>query len=214
MLYENGIYSPFGPSIGIYDLKPETLSAFKDIAKNVRTANVDDAGKYLAGIIEEQYDITTMVNQELMNDIFESATDYFDKRNQPEFPFACDGIWMNIQKPHEVNPPHEHTGILSFVAYVQSGIEPEDCTNNPHDKRNQHDETRKQVGGILEFRYGTASYLNNHVFEFFPKEGKVIFFPSWLTHMVMPFYKEGVERISVAGNISLYEPNDNNDKKL
>ena len=205
---ETNIIKPFGPTIGVYDLEPETLQALKDVVVRIKDGSLSlpDVGDYLAGVIEEQYDVTSVVTQDHMDDIFTKCHQYLSDQKQEIFPMACQGVWMNIQKAHEVNPPHEHTGAISFVAYVQSGLKREDCTNNPYDRKRKNKTGRKeQIGGILEFRYGTASFLNNHTHEFFPEEGKIIFFPSWLQHMVMPFYKEGVERISIAGNIDYYQ---------
>ena len=38
-------------------------------------------------------------------------------------------------------------------------------------------------------------------------EGRMLFFPAWLSHMVYPFYGTEEERITISGNISLVDPN-------
>ena len=38
-------------------------------------------------------------------------------------------------------------------------------------------------------------------------EGRILFFPAWLKHQVFPFYGTEEERITISGNISLYDPN-------
>lgn len=39
----------------------------------------------------------------------------YEKR--PEYVISA--LWVNYQKQHEFNPPHDHDGKLSFVAYLQ-----------------------------------------------------------------------------------------------
>jgi len=38
-------------------------------------------------------------------------------------------------------------------------------------------------------------------------EGRMLFFPAWLKHQVFPFYECEEERITISGNIRLYDPN-------
>ena len=45
------------------------------------------------------------------------------------------------------------------------------------------------------------------IIEYKPKTGEMVIFPSYLIHYVSPFYTEGVERISVSGNIGVIQSN-------
>ena len=35
------------------------------------------------------------------------------------FKYEYDGMWVNIQKANEYNPPHNHAGHISFVIYLK-----------------------------------------------------------------------------------------------
>ena len=43
-------------------------------------------------------------------------------------PYCLDKLWVNFQKQHEFNPPHNHAGVFSFVIWVKI----------PTDWREQH----------------------------------------------------------------------------
>jgi hypothetical protein len=48
----------------------------------------------------------------------------------------------------------------------------------------------------------------NSKFKLCPEdEGRMLFFPACLQHMVYPFYGTEEERVTISGNISLYDPN-------
>ena len=38
-------------------------------------------------------------------------------------------------------------------------------------------------------------------------EGRMLFFPAWLQHMVYPFYECEENRVTISGNIRMYVPN-------
>jgi len=105
--------------------------------------------------------------------------------------------WVNFQKKYEVNPIHNHSGLVSFVIYLEVpyNIE-EELQLNPgrFAKRN--------LGGSFIFNYadplGSLGMFQiqidkNMIY-------KCLIFPSCLNHSVHPFYSSNGTRISVSGN--------------
>jgi uncharacterized protein (TIGR02466 family) len=112
----------------------------------------------------------------------------YEKR--PEYVISA--LWVNYQKQHEFNPPHDHDGKLSFVAYLQI----------PEELKKEHKAfTGKSCGpGGIQFIYGDGPRDCVTYQSFFPEEGDMYIFPAWLKHWVAP-YKSDVTRISVSGNV-------------
>jgi uncharacterized protein (TIGR02466 family) len=123
-------------------------------------------------------------------------------------------MWLNRQKTGEFSPPHMHPhSQISFVIYLDF---PEEITN-------EKPRFEQASPGSIEFYYGTQTNIdtdyNNNKFitdivtpltnlMHKPKTGEMIIFPSYLVHFVAPFYTEGIERISLAGNISIMDVNE------
>lgn len=109
-------------------------------------------------------------------------------------------LWVNIQKKHEFNPPHEHTGIASFVIWI----------NIPYDLAAEEAYFPEVSGGKnanrtskFTFHYSNVMGQHRHFMVEVDKnhEGTIILFPSKLNHSVNPFYTSDGYRISVSGNI-------------
>jgi hypothetical protein len=109
-------------------------------------------------------------------------------------------LWVNFQKKHEFNPPHTHTGIMSFVIWVSI----------PYDLKEEEKVFPEIKSGPTRTSKFTFHYVNvlgqmqhytlNVDKEF---EGNIALFPSHLNHSVNPFYTSDEYRISVAGNLRL-----------
>jgi hypothetical protein len=112
----------------------------------------------------------------------------YDKR--PEYVISA--LWINYQKANEFNPPHDHDGKLSFVAYLQI----------PDELKKEHAAyTGKSCGpGGIQFIYGDGPRDCITYQSFFPEEGDMFIFPAWLKHWVAP-YRSDCTRISVSGNV-------------
>jgi hypothetical protein len=115
-------------------------------------------------------------------------------------------VWVNFQKKHEYNPPHSHSGLLSWVIWydIPYDIETERKNGpayNPSD--------RKPHGQFSFFTPGSIGIGNNSTIEGWGLDvdykwnGTIALFPSNLSHAVFPFYHSDKERITVAGNINL-----------
>ena len=106
-------------------------------------------------------------------------------------PFVCDAPWYNLQKKYEFVPNHTHDGVLSYSAWIKI----------PY---NLLDETADgQYASCFEFTYvGTTGTVLSELIKVDKSfEGKIMMFPSSLTHCVYPFYTSDSTRVSVSGNI-------------
>ena len=126
--------------------------------------------------------------------IYDQAQARFFQR-QPQNPnYVLASLWINHQKKHEFNPPHDHDGTLSFVIYLQV----------PEMLRIENETGQKfskscGPGGI-QFVYGEGMRDAVNFVSHFPKELEMFIFPAWLKHWVCPF-KSDCTRISVSGNV-------------
>ncbi len=116
-------------------------------------------------------------------------------------PMYMERFWVNFQKKHDFNPPHNHSGIYSFVIWMKIPI----SFKEQNEKRlaSKHSNSPKASG--FEFMY--TDILGNprtKLYELEPDmEGCMVFFPAKLNHQVFPFYDCDDYRVSVSGNISI-----------
>ena len=137
----------------------------------------------------------------------DSWTNYFEikvAKSKPLPEFVLDTFWVNYQKQYEFNPPHQHsdgTG-FSFVVFMkipthwkeQHALPISANSNSPcaSDFQFLLGQENKQVAP-------TRIHLSPE------DEGRMLFFPAWVSHQVFPFYECEEERITVSGNIVLKE---------
>ena len=119
------------------------------------------------------------------------------KGNNNYPPYVLHTWWVNYQKQHEFNPPHNHDGVYSFVIWLKI----------PYDfeEQNKNNVSNAKVKGAFSFTFmdlfgspESSIYKLNKGFE-----GIMLLFPSKLNHSVFPFYNCEEERISVSGNLLL-----------
>lgn len=118
--------------------------------------------------------------------------------------YTLESMWVNYQKKHEFNPPHDHSGVFSFVIFVKI----------PTDYRNQHKlplsaQANQAQASNFVFQFMDILGRPQHYSYFLDADsaGTMLFFPASLIHMVHPFYKINKDRITVAGNIMLDSKN-------
>ena len=121
--------------------------------------------------------------------------------------YCLNSFWVNFQKEHEFNPPHNHTGVWSFVIWVKI----------PTDWREQHAlpisaNSNTPKASDFEFQYITMlGNIGKHTYPLDKKsEGFMLLFPAKMMHQVFPFYNCDKERISISGNIVF----DNSEKTM
>ena len=113
--------------------------------------------------------------------------------------FTIKQLWVNYQKQHEFNPPHDHDGLYSFVVFMKI----------PTHWKEQHAlpisvNSNAPCAGDFMFLVadGQGQGVNPFPVPLSPEdEGRMLFFPSWLKHQVFPFYGTEEERITVSGNV-------------
>ena len=113
-----------------------------------------------------------------------------DRRQLRQGTVRLDTLWINFSQKHDFNPPHTHTGILSFVIFCQL---PEKIFEVQADSNTQR-------AGQIHFTYGEPiTKLMGCEYPVKPYENLMFIFPNELRHHV-PSYWVDAERISVSGN--------------
>ena len=115
---------------------------------------------------------------------------HHDRRQLRQGNVRLDTLWINFSQKHDFNPPHTHTGILSFVIFCQT----------PKEIFEVQADSNTQRAGELLFSYGEPiSKLQGNEYPIKPYENLMFIFPAELRHYV-PAYWVDAERISVSGN--------------
>ena len=115
--------------------------------------------------------------------------------------FNLESLWVNFQKKHEFNPPHDHSGVFSFVIWMQiptSYAEQKKlpiCAESNADNHisNFAFSYTNTMGKVSTFAYNMEKEA----------EGYMVMFPSQMLHQVFPFYENDGERISISGNVDI-----------
>lgn len=111
---------------------------------------------------------------------------------------ALNGFWVNYQKKHEFNPPHDHGGLFSFVVWMKIPTDSEEQKKLDFLKG-----TVKPIVSNFDMNYiDTTGGVASYIYEMSPEmEGKMLFFPSKFKHAVYPFYESDDDRITISGNL-------------
>ena len=123
-----------------------------------------------------------------------SGFDWLTEKSSEMNP-VLEKIWVNFQEKHQFNPLHSHTGIFSFVIWMDIPYKLEDEYNLPWVKGSN---SPRASNFMFVDSMGMTTPLE--VDKSF--EGVCCFFPSSLKHMVYPFYTSNLKRVSISGNIS------------
>tara|TARA_R110000787_G_scaffold35169_1_gene90621 strand:- start:5 stop:631 length:627 start_codon:yes stop_codon:yes gene_type:complete len=100
-------------------------------------------------------------------------------------PFKIDRPWINYQKKYEFIPQHNHDGVFSYTIWI-------DLPDNEGDYASTFEFTYSDIQGLLRTNTVKLSKKDN---------GRMLFFPSTISHQVYPFYNSNKKRISISGNI-------------
>lgn len=149
----------------------------------------------LAGQIKGEFQLELSDTSKKLIEFF--GAEYL-KRNDldvPE-PVKFQESWVNLQVKHEYNPLHDHSGVLSWVIWV----------NIPYDLEEElkmFPTAKNQDASMFSFVYtnvlGEISTFNLRIDKSW--EGRMVIFPAKMKHQVSPFYTSDGVRISVAGNL-------------
>ena len=197
------------PNVGVLEvnLTEEELAPIKnEIAEIQSNFNLGvEHNKKLAGNIAKEYSLiksAAYINNLVFRYIreYDQFSDYTPSISvlTDDLPMIIDSPWVNFQAKHEFNPPHHHTGILSFVIWIKVPYKIEDEQAATPSAKSQI-----PLAGHFSFHYsnilGTIDHY--HIPVDCTMENKMIIFPADLTHSVYPFYTSDGYRISVSGNV-------------
>lgn len=195
---------PFGPTL--YRGKFEQIDALEELCNSKR--GEVDVRQELAGNIDEEWQLEFLhdKHEPILEELFDHVVSWeLVNRNLTEDArmglyetLELLTIWVNYQKPNDWNPPHNHGGHASFVIYIDNPID--------FDKEAEYSNQKGNTpsAGVIQFRYGEGLTRSQQLYEVVPQRGDIIVFPNWLEHQVYPFQQPGIERVSVAGNVLIY----------
>ena len=200
------IHRPFGPIIYQQEISDELFTELKEKIGQ----SEEDYRKNLAGNIKDERSLNDMLSEDAIIEIRERCAlytaAYYGKPPQYHSHYMntvqLETIWVNFMKAYEWNPPHQHTGDMSFVIYIDN---PVNETIEAQHETQRH--SNAPTAGKIMFRYGEQHNLSHNRFHARPNAKDMLIFPAWLEHQVFQFTQKDITRISVAGN-ALYKYNE------
>jgi len=208
------------PNVGVITavLSEEELAPLKEEILEIQN-NFNQSKKHnnkLVGNIRKEFILTK--SKDHINKLLEPYVWEFD--NSFGYPssvavlntdclLSIDSMWVNFQEKHEFNPAHSHSGIMSFVIWI-------DIPYSIKDEKlhSPGAESSNPLAGHFTFHYTNSlgkichqeieadCNMVNHFF----------LFPAQLNHSVAPFYTSDKYRISVSGNYKFQVPEKNKDE--
>lgn len=186
-----------------HDVPEHLFKYIKDTVENAKKEGIGFQHR-LAGHLKEEYEIKDR-NEEFeeylagcstSGNVYQSWKDMVVLNENA--PIILQNLWVNYQKKYDFNPPHTHSGFVSFVIFVQIPYDLkqeekvfENANNKQTSKFTFHSPDHRFPGGIdLVSLNIDKSY-----------EGKMIMFKASQIHSVYPFYTSDDYRITVSGNL-------------
>lgn len=167
----------------------------KDIEKFCYDLNNKDIGRKLSNVGGWQSSNIKISDSlpKLYYEIKERLDElYFYFEFKDELSLKIDNAWININKKHNYNAPHDHSyGLFSGVYYVKA----EQCMGDVVFVSPCPAQGICVNSSIIK----TLNPFNNNIFRVTPKTGMLILFPSWIYHYTLPNQTEE-DRISIAFN--------------
>lgn len=205
----NNLYSLPNSGFLLGEVPVHILDAIKLEVDEIKTdfTKGTPQNKNLAGNIEKEFDLIKSIPV-LQQYAIETLLEYDKTFNHVSsidplthgVPFTMSAAWVNFQSKGEFNPNHAHSGVVSFVIWIDI---PYDLDNEVASGPGRY--SSRPANGCFEFSY--SNILGNISTHRIPidksYEGKILMFPSKLQHCVYPFYTSDDYRISVAGNVAL-----------
>ena len=175
-----------------------------NIQKNFDLYKTQKYNKHLAGNIKREYLLVESKKyiEKLLIPLvvaYDENYEYIKNLNilTTNVPVVLDQCWVNFQKKYEFNPPHNHTGIFSFVIWI----------NVPYDIKEEHElspgmeSNANKAGGFSFLFTDTIGGIRTYDISIDKNcENTMVLFPSKFYHMVYPFFSSDGYRISVSGN--------------
>jgi len=200
------------PNVGLVEAQlPEDVT--KDIWKVIKKArkNPDNMKGELAGNISSsiRLDSSSPLLEKFIGEVIPSFIDSHIQNYGAPWRvvmkegegFNLESLWVNFQKKHEFNPPHDHSGVFSFVIWMQIPTSYEEQKKLPICAESN------AKGTISNFAFSYVNTLGKvSTFAYNMEkeaEGYMVMFPSQMLHQVFPFYENDGERISISGNVNI-----------
>ena len=203
--------------------------------------NAEKVNPTLAGQIDKEFSVPNIpelmpylnsLSKEFLKKTFlqEKDINKFHPRSLFNPNFVLEQTWVNFQKKYEYNPPHRHTGLLSFVIWHQIPyFKKDEIEVGPGKDKSNKDLLPKYMKEALKRGEYTIQDNLNGDFSFLATdfrgelinysipvdkrmENHICIFPSSLYHQVFPFYSSNDYRITLSGNI-FYNVKSFNNKK-
>ena len=188
---------------GQFNLPPELFIWLKGACKKAKEKG-EKANDTLVGHIKEEYHIKSFPKKFVEFLVHCTSSEVIKKQLaklsslSENRPLYLHSLWVNYMKKHEFNPPHDHTGVLSFIIFVK-------IPYNLKEEENQFPITKQQhtskLGFLNTLSDGSIKLKVIDVDKSY--EGKMLMFPSAQMHEVFPFYTSDDYRITVSGNLRI-----------
>ena len=141
---------------------------------------------------------------------FKDWNHYFEvviKKSKPPPIFTLKALWVNYQKQGEFFPPHGHGGLYSFVIFMKIPTHWKEQHTIPNNETTAFVIPLPSYVSDFQFILGEGQGPAQPIsIPLCPEdEGRMVFFPAWLLHQVLPFYGTEEDRITVSGNIVIEE---------
>jgi len=197
-------YYYWGPFLYHSQITPDECKMLLKEGKKCRKKSNDHRGN-LAGHLSEEYrlDDRAAISEWFKKYIQTYTEGYREWRGREYKPLNNlhgQDFWINYMKSNDFNPPHVHSGDLSFVIYP-------DVPKEINKENKKYKGTGHGPGGIAWF-YGEGHQQYIDAVNVMPNTGDIFIFPASLKHWVFPF-RSRVERVSVSGNITFGDKGDN-----
>lgn len=183
-------------------VKEEIIESLNNLADNENAAT--DYRNKLVGHLHKEYTLPITKNLKYLTEkLAEEYVTVFDMEHNTGFTdfynlnkkYELKSLWVNYQKKHDFNPVHTHSGVFSFVIWIQVPYFIED-------EQDRYDPNGNETG-MFYFRWITPiGGITAHKIPVDKKwQWKMAYFPAKLNHGVNPFYTSDDYRISVSGNV-------------
>lgn len=197
------IFEPFWATKFTYD-ELKFLCDELDELQNNQFRGAKKMNDYLVGSIEHEFRLSPDTQnklEELLNPLlyqqvthtkFETEFTVLDS----QLPVILQDTWVNFQKKYEYNPVHAHSGVFSFVLWL----------NIPYDRaeESKHPGSKGTNGNFIFYLTDQAGKIQDYPIQLDKSyEGVCVMFPADTRHCVYPFYTSDEYRISVSGNYVL-----------
>ena len=162
---------------------------------------LDDPQNLIENLLNRDPTMFNFINDEISRKMRSSPNIGIRNNCKPQF----SDLWVNFQKKGEFQPLHNHSGLFSFVIWMDIPYHWKDEAKLPFARSNN---AYRPSGGNFAFIHPTCidRSVTDYIIKMSPEmNGYCCFFPSDLCHQVYPFYTSDKDRISISGNITFKE---------